>query len=127
MSRLAKVAFALSFFLLADAFSCHACTSVIISGKITEDGRLLKTVYTYDLDTSEKNRQKYFNWELLSNLQGTGIMQKVLSKEAAILPTYKAAMEAWRKNNMLDVRQLVELNAVADSDLEGFYKEEFDL
>ncbi|MBQ5983981.1 MAG: hypothetical protein IJL56_03285 [Bacteroidales bacterium] len=39
MSRLAKVAFALSFFLLADAFSCHACTSVIISGKITEDGR----------------------------------------------------------------------------------------
>ena len=89
--------------------------------------RLLKTVYTYDLDTSEENRQKYFNWELLFNLQGTGIMQKVLAKEAAILPTYKAAMEAWRKKNKVDVRQLVELNAVTDSDLEAFYKEEFDL
>ena len=39
MSRLLKAALALFLFLLSDAIVAHACTSVIISGRITEDGR----------------------------------------------------------------------------------------
>ena len=88
---------------------------------------LLKTVYTYDLDNSKENHERYFNWELLFNLQGTGIMQKVLAKEAEILPPYKAALETWRKKNKVDVAQLTELNAAADAAIAAFYKEEFNL
>ena len=89
--------------------------------------KLLKRVYTFDLDTSVANQRKYFNWEMLYNLQGTGIMQKVLAKEAEILPPYKAAMEGWRKKNKVDAKEIVELNKVTDEKLEAFYKEEFDL
>ena len=73
------------------------------------------------------NQRKYFNWEMLYNLQGTGIMQKVLAKEAEILPPYKAAMEGWRKKNKVDAKEIVELNKVTDEKLEAFYREEFDL
>ena len=41
MSRFIKAALALLLFLFADAFVSNACTSVIISGKITQDGRPL--------------------------------------------------------------------------------------
>ena len=89
--------------------------------------KLLKTVYTFDLDTSEANAKKYFNWEKLYNLQGNGIMQKVLAKEAEVLPRYKALLDGWRKKNKVDAKQIVELNAKVDEELAAFYKEEFDL
>jgi len=90
--------------------------------------KLLNTkVYTFDKDTSDKNFKRYFNWEELSNLQGTGIMQKVMSKEAEILPAYKAALESWRKANKVNAKEIVELNKVADEKVAVFYKEEFGL
>lgn len=82
-------------------------------------------VYTFALDTSDKNYKKYFNWEELYNLQGSGIMQKVMNKEAEILPAYKAALESWRKANKVNAKEIVELNKAADADIAAFYKEEF--
>ena len=64
---------------------------------------------------------------MLYNLQGNGIMQKVLAKEATVLPRYKALLDGWRKKNKVDVKQIVELNAIVDEELAAFYKEEFDL
>lgn len=90
--------------------------------------KLLNTkVYTFDKDTSEANHKKYFNWEALSNLQGNGIMQKCLKKEAEILPPYKAALEGWRKAGKVNAKEIVELNKVADAEIAAFYKEEFGL
>ena len=89
--------------------------------------KLLNTVYTFDLDTSVANHSKYFNWEKLYNLQGNGIMQKVLAKEAEVLPRYKALLDIWRKKNKVDAKQIIELNAKVDEELAAFYKEEFDL
>ena len=86
---------------------------------------LRKSVYTFDLDDQKTNKNKYFNWEMLYNLNGDGIMQKVLAKEAEILPPYKSLLEGWRKKNEVDVEQLKALNAVTDADLEAFYKKEF--
>ena len=39
MSKFIKAALALLVFLFADIYVSEACTSVIISGKVTEDGR----------------------------------------------------------------------------------------
>ena len=88
---------------------------------------LRNKVYSFTVDTTDKRPTKYFNWEELFNLQGTGIMQKCLAKEAEILPPYKAALEGWRKANKVNAKQIVELNKVADEALAAFYKEEFDL
>ncbi len=71
--------------------------------------------------------KKYFEWEKLFNLQNTGIMQKVLQKEFEILPTYKAALESWRKKNKVNVKELMEINKTIDEDLDNFYKQEFNL
>lgn len=88
---------------------------------------LFKRVYTFDLDNEKKNRNKYFNWELLYNLKGDGIMQKVISKEAEILPKYKRLLDGWRRLDSVDVNQLMKLNAETDADLEAFYRLEFGL
>lgn len=84
-------------------------------------------VYSFAIDTSDKRPTKYFNWEMLFNLQGTGIMQKCLAKEAEILPPYKAALEGWRKANKVNAKQIIELNKVTDEALAAFYSEEFGL
>ena len=86
---------------------------------------LRKSVYTFDLDTEKKNHNKYFNWELLYNLKGDGIMQKVVAKEAEILPKYKRLLDGWRKDNSVDVAELEKLNKVVDADLAEFYFTEF--
>lgn len=88
---------------------------------------LRKSVYTYKLDNTDINTKKYFEWEKLFNLQNTGIMQKVLQKEFEILPTYKAALESWRKKNKVNVKELMEINKTIDEDLDNFYKQEFNL
>ena len=88
---------------------------------------LLKRVYSYDLDSSDSNHKRYFNWELLFNLQGNGIMQKLLRKEAEILPPYKAALEEWRRKGDVDIEDIIKLNRSADSSIADFYLQEFGL
>lgn len=88
---------------------------------------LRKRVYSFNLDNSEANKNRYFNWEMLYNLEGNGIMQKVMAKEARLLVPYKAAQEIWRRHNNVDVQLILDLNKEADAKLKEFYKTEFGL
>ena len=88
---------------------------------------LRKRVYSFNLDNSEANSNRYFNWELLYNLQGSGIMQKVMAKEARLLIPYKAAQEIWRRHNNIDVQLILDLNKETDAKLKEFYKTDFGL
>ncbi|MBR5056526.1 MAG: hypothetical protein IKX03_04960 [Bacteroidales bacterium] len=88
---------------------------------------LRKKVYSFNLDNSAANHNRYFNWEMLYNLEGSGIMQKVMAKEARILVPYKAAQEIWRRHNNVDVQLIYDLNKETDLKLKDFYRDVFGL
>lgn len=88
---------------------------------------LKERVYNYDLDDTEENNRRYFNWELLFNGEGSGYLQKVLQLEAEILPPYREALKGWYAAGKIDRDELNQLNASADTKVGEFYKANFDL
>jgi len=97
-----------------------------IKAPLSTWGYLLKDkLYCWDRDNNPDNEKKYFNFALLNNAEGTGILQKVFCLENAILPPYKKALDGWYAKGKIDYKELQALNEAADQKVEEFYKTNF--
>lgn len=90
---------------------------------IANKGYILKeSVYCYRVEA--ESAQRYFNWEMLFNLEGTGYMQIVEDIEKETLKPYKRALERWRKEGKIDVKELKQINEQTSEYILKRYAEE---
>lgn len=93
---------------------------------IANKGYILKeSVYSYTIEKS--NSEKYFNWEMLFNLEGTGHMQIVESIERQVLEKYQRALEKWRSQGNINIRELKKINQECGDYIIKRYSDEFNL
>ncbi|NLB67560.1 MAG: hypothetical protein GX798_03795 [Bacteroidales bacterium] len=64
--------------------------------------------YAHEIEKSRKTR--YFNWELLWNLQGDGYMQLVQQIEKELFREYNSAIESWRSEGTVNHREMKKLH-----------------
>lgn len=83
---------------------------------------LKKKVYSFTAEPSKTST--YFNWEMLWNPQGEGIIQKVTTVEHEVLAIYSKALEGWRKAGSIDRKELKKINGVCEEKIRSFYAQD---